>query len=174
MALWSSIQRVTIAILRQDGGDRTDTFGYFIADSDGSTSFATLTVAETVIITITSPTGGGGETFTISSPADLAANQPIVGSDDAANTDTLILDATGTHDLTTENVNNIDLLVLSANAAGSTVILGDILVSTADYNKDGLGGDLFISASAPLTSGIFYRCLKAEGLEPYHRRRYKL
>ncbi len=49
---------------------------------------------------------------------------------------------------------NIDQLVLSANAAGAAIILGDAMVSGADYNKDGIGGDLFISASAPLTSGV--------------------
>ena len=72
---------------------------------------------------------------------------------------TLTLDTTGNHELTTSNSNPIDSLVLNANAAGSTVILGDALVSTADFNHDGLHGDLLISASAPLASDIMIDAL---------------
>jgi Ca2+-binding RTX toxin-like protein len=83
----------------------------------------------------------------------VASNQPITETSDTTN-HTLTLDAAGTHNLTTSDVGHIDSLVLSANATGSTVLLGDVMVSTADSNKDGIGGDLLISASAPLNSGV--------------------
>ena len=51
----------------------------------------------------------------------------------------------GAYDLAASHVTNIDALVLSKNAAGSSIVVGDSVVSTADFNKDGVGGDLQIS-----------------------------
>jgi Ca2+-binding RTX toxin-like protein len=85
---------------------------------------------------------------------ELDAAHPVIGHEGSSEHDTLVLNGVGAYDLTTGAVTNIDALALDTNAAGSSITLGDAMVSTADLNKDGIGGDLEIHAIAALSGGI--------------------
>jgi Ca2+-binding RTX toxin-like protein len=140
----------------------SDIFTYTIVDGDGDLSHAELQISvaggvhtggvATPGFLLVEDSGTGSDTFIVSSPSQLV--DTIHGTGTAATTDTLTLDAAGTYNLAASDITHIDSVVLSANAAGSSIIVGDAVVSTADFNKDGVGGDLQISSSAPLSSGI--------------------
>jgi VCBS repeat-containing protein len=96
----------------------------------------------------------GSETFAVSASSQFTAGDFVHGAGDAATTDTLRLDAADNYNLATSGITNIDSVVLTSNAGGSSIVVGDSTVSTADFNKDGSGGDLKISANSPLSSSI--------------------
>jgi Ca2+-binding RTX toxin-like protein len=134
----------------------TDVFTYTLKDNDGSLSHATITInispnaggglTATSGLILMNDSGTGSDTFIVSAPEQLNASEPVSGTGEAATADILRIAGTGAYDLAASHVTNIDALVLSKNAAGSSIIVGDTMVSTADFNKDGAGGDLQISA----------------------------
>src|SRR6185295_1250607 len=93
-------------------------------------------------------TGGlGSDVFIVGAVADLAAGEVIDGTAEVGTIDTLRLNAAGTYNLSSfSSISNIDAILLSVNAAGFNVTVGDNQVSTADANRDGTAGDLQISA----------------------------
>jgi Ca2+-binding RTX toxin-like protein len=97
--------------------------------------------------------GTGADTFVVSSLANLNAGDTINGTAEAGTIDTLRLDVAGTYNLTSFGITNIDSLVLSHNAAGFSVTVGDAMVSTADANGDGTQNDLQISSDTSMSSG---------------------
>ncbi len=97
--------------------------------------------------------GLAADTFIIGPVADLAAGETINGTAEAGTSDALRLDTAGAYDLTLFGITNIDTLVLSQNAAGFNVTVGDAMVSTADFNLDGTGGDLQIGSDTSMSSG---------------------
>ena len=99
-------------------------------------------------------TGGlGADTFIIGPITDLAAGETINGTAEAGTIDTLRLDDAGAYNLTTFGITNINSLVLSENATGFNVTVGDAMVSTADFDGNGIGGDLQISSDTSMSSG---------------------
>ena len=68
------------------------------------------------------------------------------------------------YNLTTFGIANIDSIVLSENAAGFSVIVGDALVSTADENGDGTTGDLRFSADISIRTAGDDRRVETDGL----------
>ncbi len=98
-------------------------------------------------------TGGkGADIFIISDSSHLNAGDSINGTAEAATIDTLTLDDVDPYDLTQFDITNINSLVFSSSVAGNfDVTVGDAMVSTADYNQDGLGGDLMISTNIPIS-----------------------
>ena len=139
-------------------------WSYTIQDSEGDKSSAVLEIRLVFTGGATSPTivanvlpndsNNESHFFTVSSPSQLDADHSIVGSADAITTDTLILNAGGAYDLTAGSVKYIDAIHVGATATNASITVGDAVVSTADFNKDGVGGDLQISAAAPLSGGV--------------------
>src|SRR5205814_2140756 len=120
------------------GGAGADTLdGGAGADSiDGGTAADTITGgagADTLI------GGTGGDTFVVGVVGDFTGDT-VDGTSEANTTDTLRLDAAGTYSLS--GVTNIDSVVLNTNAAGFNVTVADAMVSTADFDGNGTGGDL--------------------------------
>jgi hypothetical protein len=96
--------------------------------------------------------GLGADTFIVSDSAHLNAGDSINGTAEASTIDTLSLDDWDTYDLTKFDITNIDSLVFSSSVQGTfNVKIGDAMVSTADANQDGVGGDLEISTNSPIS-----------------------
>ena len=106
---------------------------------------------------------GSDNIFTVTAVGQLNAGDLIHGTGDAATTDTLRLEAAGNYDLVKSDVTNINSLVLGNNAAGSNIVVGDSVVATADFNKDGVGGDLQVSAKSPLADGVIINASSLTG-----------
>lgn len=97
--------------------------------------------------------GLGADTFIVHDRTDLGTDDIIDGGLEKSTTDTLRLDDGGTYDLTTFNIKNIDQLVLSDNHSFN-ITIGNAMVSTADFDHNGTGGDLGISADTTITSDV--------------------
>jgi hypothetical protein len=106
---------------------------------------------------------GSDNIFAVAVAGQLNAGDSIHGTGDATTTDTLRLDAAGNYDLVTSDVAKIDAVVLGHNAASSNIVVGDSVVSTADFNSDGVGGDLQVSAKSPLTDGVIINASSLTG-----------
>ncbi|PWR25148.1 calcium-binding protein [Zavarzinia aquatilis] len=75
----------------------------------------------------------------------FTAGSTIDGTWQAATDDILrLLSSAESYDLTTGAVRNFDILEIGANRGTTSVVLSDQLLSTADANHDGVGGDLLI------------------------------
>jgi Ca2+-binding RTX toxin-like protein len=98
-------------------------------------------------------TGGlGGDEFFIKATGDLAGDT-IDGTLEQNTTDTLRFTAAGTYDLSTAAVTNIDRILLQSDTGGFNLTLTDAQLSTADFNMDGVSGDLRISSTVATTFG---------------------
>jgi VCBS repeat-containing protein len=165
-------------VLGTSGG--TDVFTYTLRDSDGDTSHATLTI--NILAFPSAPMGfeapssaqgsetadsqhlpsgvdhlhdsSGSDVIVVSSSAHLNAGDTIHGQADASTTNTLRLDVAGTYHLPTLDIAHIDSVVLHNDAAGFNIEVGNGMVSTADFNKDGVGGDLHISSDISMSNGV--------------------
>jgi VCBS repeat-containing protein len=93
--------------------------------------------------------GVGADVFFVADSFNLNAGDSINGTQEASTIDKLVLDDAATYDLTKFDITNIDELELSSSVQGDFVVtVGDAMVSTADYNQDGIGGDLEIRTSS--------------------------
>jgi len=64
------------------------------------------------------------------------------------------LDGTGNYDFSTANISGIDTVNIASHVAGITVKLSDAMVSTADYNMNGSGGNIRVAATVNMTNDV--------------------
>ena len=96
--------------------------------------------------------GAGSDTIIIAAANDFDSGETINGAAEQGTIDTLRLDDADGYTLT--GVTNIDALVLSDDANGFDVTVANAMVSTADFNQDGTGGDLRISSDTVMTDDV--------------------
>ena len=108
--------------------------------------------------------GGGEDRFVINAPAELAGDV-IDGGPGQNLRDRLLLNAAEeglTFDLrTAASIQNIDRVVVSRDIAGTVLVLGSGIASSADNNRDGVAGDIRVEfrdglpVNQPMSNGIF-------------------
>ena len=94
----------------------------------------------------------GADEFFIKATGDLAGDT-IDGTLEQTTTDTLRFTAAGTYDLSTATVTNIDRILLQSDTGGFHLTLTDAQVSTADFDMNGILGDMRISSTVATTFG---------------------
>jgi Ca2+-binding RTX toxin-like protein len=100
-------------------------------------------------------TGGlGNDTFVIEAITDIAAGESIDGTAETATLDSIRIDDAGAYAL---GGTNIDLVFVNENASGFDLTLNSTMVASADANKDGVGGDLYIGTDVSMTFGVIIR-----------------
>lgn len=99
-------------------------------------------------------TGGTGiDRFNIGSPGDLTGDV-INGTFEAVTADQLRLTGAGTYNLANATISNIDQVNFATTTGVFNVTVNDTLLSTADYQDNGVGGDLRFVAGSALTNGV--------------------
>jgi len=99
------------------------------------------------------PIGGlGGDVFSVTDVSHLAGDT-IDGTAEQLTTDVLQLNTAGTFDLSTVSISNIDRIALSGFGSYDLTV-ADAMVSTADFDQNGVMGDLQIASSFSLTSAV--------------------
>ncbi|MEI9409326.1 VCBS domain-containing protein [Mesorhizobium salmacidum] len=97
--------------------------------------------------------GTGSDLFEIDHAYELAAGETIDGTWETGTTDRLLLSEAGIYDLSGfTTISNIDQIVLGQDAPGFNLIVANSQVSTADFNRDGVGGDLMIRSTVMSSS----------------------
>ena len=150
-----------------DGDDTGDVVGLYLGTGDDDTATAPSSVLsnaiygfdghDTLVGSSTADTitgGAGGDTFVIGAVGHIAGDT-IDGTLEANTWDTLRLDAAGAYDLSGfTTITNIDRILLNDTSASFALIVVDSQVSTADFDADGLGGDLEINSNDTMTKGV--------------------
>ena len=98
--------------------------------------------------------GTGADEFRIASPAEFAAGEVINGVAESGTIDTVVLATAGIYNFQNGNVQNIDRVSLTQDAAGYNIVVSDPMAKTAQGDSSDAAPELDIRASVTLTNGV--------------------